>query len=146
VPQAREAALSATRKLTAVGRRAVQFMQRCPRVKRISRPYLRKCHLSGVFGLAMVLAMAVVSAMAMTVVSAMAMALAVVLAVGWRWRWRWSYRRRLHLKCSNVTRRSSLDQTRGRVDRKSAVAENCRDWKFGLPALMAGACPPGVHE
>ena len=21
----------------------------------------------------------------------------------WRWRWRWSYRRRLHLKCTNVT-------------------------------------------
>ena len=78
--------------------------------------------------MAMVLAMAVVSAMAMTVVSAMAMALAVVLAVELALAVALVLQAPFAsqmLQCHSA--RSSLDQTRGRVDRKSAVAENCRD-------------------
>jgi FlaG/FlaF family flagellin (archaellin) len=76
----------------------------------------------------MVLAMAVVSAMAMTVVSAMAMALAVVLAVELALAVALVLQAPFAsqmLQCHSA--RSSLDQTQARVDRKSAVAENCRD-------------------
>jgi FlaG/FlaF family flagellin (archaellin) len=66
--------------------------------------------------------MAVVSAMAMTVVSAMAMALAVVLALAVALVLQAPFASQM-LQCHSA--RSSLDQTRGRVDRKSAVAENC---------------------
>jgi multisubunit Na+/H+ antiporter MnhG subunit len=76
------------------------------------------------------LAMAVVSVLAMTVVSAMAMAmalavvLAVELALAVALVLQAPFASQM-LQCHSA--RSSLDQTRGRVDRKSAVAENCRD-------------------
>ena len=70
--------------------------------------------------MAVVLAMAVVSAMAMAlaVVLAVELALAVALVL------QAPFASQM-LQCHSA--RSSLDQTRGRVDRKSAVAENCRD-------------------
>jgi hypothetical protein len=64
------------------------------------------------------LAMAPVSAMAMAVVSAVELALAVALALVLQA----PFASQMH-QCHSA--RSSFDQTRGRVDRKSAAAENC---------------------